>query len=144
MKHLKRFNESKTYDDFVIFKIRYYGDNDQQHWQRAQEYNKFFWDMVFKITGFSSNYWVDEYGLGAQDCVKEELYEMFGILIPNSEEYEFIYVPKKLSGLIEWIKKNCKLPYTIATEKTDTLTPWLDRPVSYDNRDRSKRLKRGF
>lgn len=120
MKHLKRFNESSNPSDYTIFKIRYYADginvikgkfegDDEQHWNRAQEYNKFFWEMVEKVTGKYQKDWSLEYFLSSKECAVEELWDKWDILIPESEEYYYWFIPNKMTDLIDWIKNNCKL-----------------------------------
>lgn len=124
MKYLKRINESLRPSDYTIFKIRYYADginvrkgqfdgDDKQHWDRAQEYTKFFWQMVEKVTNKPHSEWIKDYFLSTNECVREELHEKYDIIIPESEEYYYWYIPNTMTELISWINENCKLPFQI-------------------------------
>jgi len=123
MKYIKKFNETKS-SDYTIFKIRYYADgidvvkgkfdgDDNQHWERAQEYNKFFWEMVEKVTGYPHKYWALKYLLSSRECATEELHDKYDIIIPESEEYYYWYIPKSMSSISKWVEENCKLPFKI-------------------------------
>ncbi len=84
--------ESIKCKDYIIIKIRTYADGinirkieehkgvDEQ-WERAKNYNKFFWDFVKKITGKKPIWFYETYMLNALDCTKEEMQDDFGIII---------------------------------------------------------------
>jgi len=125
MKYLKNFNESLSASDYTIFKIRYYSDginvskgkfegDDKQHWERGKEYNSFFWKMVEKVTNRTFKDWIKEYSFYPSECATEELFEKYKIYIPESEEFYYWYIPNTMTDIIEWIKSDCKLPFTIA------------------------------
>ena len=119
-------NKSK---DYTIFKIRYYADginvrkgifsNDddkeqrQQHWDRAQEYTRFFWEMFEKSTGKSHKQYCMKYFLSSRECAIEELWADYDVLIPEAEEHYYWFIPKHMTELTEWIKDNCKLPFKV-------------------------------
>ncbi len=114
----------KKSSDYNIFKIRYYADginvrkgkfdcDDKQHRERAQEYNKLFWEMFEKVTGSPANYWRAKYFLSSKECAIEALHEKYDIMIPESEEYQYWFIPKSIPDISEWIKNNCKLPFKI-------------------------------
>lgn len=126
MKYIKEFSstEKLTSKDYTIFKIRYYADginvrkgkfegDDKQHWDRAKEYGDFFWRFFEKTTGESHKEWVYKYFLSSRECAIEELHDIYDIIIPESEEYYYWYIPNKLADIIDWVKENCKLPFTI-------------------------------
>ena len=127
IKDIETFNESLTPKDYTIFKIRYYSDavnvvrgkfsetdeDRQQAWDRAKQYQDFFWKMVEKVTGNPHEYWSVKYFLSSTDCSREELHELYDIIIPESEEYYYWYIPNTMTDLIEWIKSECKLPFQI-------------------------------
>jgi hypothetical protein len=112
--------------DFTIFQIRYYADginvrkgifgndsNRVQHHQRAEDYNKFFWQMVEQVTGRKSKYYSLKYFLSSRECAVEELFDKYDILIPDSEEYYYWFIPIHMPELSEWIQKNCNLPFKV-------------------------------
>ena len=115
--------------DFTIFKIRYYADGinvrkgifsdsnnteqKRQHWERAKEYNSFFWTMVEKATGHPMVYWATQYFMSASECAREELFDRHTIYIPECEEHYYWFIPNSKTELIEWVKTNCQLPYKI-------------------------------
>lgn len=117
--------------DFNIFKIRYYADGinirkgifskkddaeqTKQHWDRAQEYTKFFWEMFEKVTGKPHKQYCMKYFLSSSDCGVEELWADHDIFIPQSEESFYWFIPKHMTELTEWIKENCKLPFKVVT-----------------------------
>ena len=117
--------------DYTIFKIRYYadginihkgvfGDNDnirqaEQHRKRVNDYLSFFWQMVEKVTSRSFKHWLLKYFLSSSECAIEELFAEYDILIPNSEEYYYWFIPKHMTELIQWVKENCNLPFKIVT-----------------------------
>lgn len=147
MKHIRKFNESLSPSDYTIFKIRYYADDinvskgkfdgdENQQWERAQEYTKFFWQMVEKVTGKSHSEWVKEYFLSTKECALEELHEKYDIIIPESEEYYYWYIPNTLSDLIQWIGENCKLPFQIV--RKSPYNSILDRPKTTWRRSDAK------
>ena len=124
MKHLKKFNESMKSTDFTIFKIRYYADgidvvkgkfdgDDKQHWDRAQEYTRFFWEMFERVTGVEHKDWIRKYFFSSRECATEELHDKYDIIIPESEENYYWYIPNTMGDLIQWIKDNCNLPFQI-------------------------------
>jgi len=139
MKYIKRFNESvsqRKMTDYTIFKIRYYADSvniakgkfdDEKNegWERGKLLNSLFTGMVEFITNKPVSYWMDKYGFGYIDCMKEDLHETYGIIIPNSEEYEYWLIPNEMTDVIEWVKENCKLPYSIVKRYADN--DWLSR-----------------
>ena len=149
MKYLKKFNESLRPSDYTIFKIRYYADginvrkgkfdgDDKQHWNRAQEYTKFFWEMVEKVTGKPLSEWVKEYFSSTSECAREELHEKYDIIIPESEEYYYWYIPNTMGDLIQWVKDNCKLPFQIVRRAPYNST--LDRPKTTWRRDDARKF----
>ncbi len=152
MKHLRKFNEGKKTSDYTIFKIRYYADgvnvrkgifkgDDKQAWDRAKLLTSLFGDMVEFVTKKPISFWIDKFGFGYTDCMKEELHEHFGIIIPNSEEYDYWFIPNELTDVINWIKENCKLPYTIA-KRTEFSNDWISRKKPTDfNRRMAKPIK---
>ena len=137
MKYIKRFNESvntRKMSDYTIFKIRYYADgvdivkgvfddDKNQGWERAKLLNTLFSDFVEFITKKPVSYWMGKYGFGYTDCMKEELHESYGIIIPNSEEYDYWFIPNEMKDVIEWVKSNCKLPYSIVKKYSND--EWL-------------------
>lgn len=81
MKYIKEFHKidgAQNPSDYTIFKIRYYADginvrkgkfdgDDKQHWERAKEYNSFFWKMIEKVTNQNFDYWCIHYnGIGSK------------------------------------------------------------------------------
>ena len=149
MKHLKKFNEALRPSDYTIFKIRYYADginvrkgkfdgDDDQQWDRAQEYTKFFWEMFQKVTGKPHSDWVEEYFLSSRECAIEELHEKYDIIIPESEEYYYWYIPNTMDNIIQWVKDNCKLPFQIV--RRSPYNSILDRPKTTWRRDDAKKL----
>jgi hypothetical protein len=123
MKHLIKFNEMKS-SDYTIFKIRYYADginvikgkfdsDPQQHWDRAQSYNNLFWRMFENVSGITETDWRKDYFLSSKECAVEELYDKYDILIPETEEYYYWFIPNDMIDLIDWVKDNCSLPFQI-------------------------------
>jgi hypothetical protein len=47
------------------------------------------------------------------DEVFEELYDKYDILIPETEEYYYWFIPNDMIDLIDWVKDNCSLPFQI-------------------------------
>lgn len=109
---------------YTIFKIRYYADNINvskgifpndnetklQQYERAKECVRFFWDMVFKLTGKT----VTDYKIfyGKEEATKD-LFLNHGIIIPEGEEYHYWHIPSDNIELVEWIKTECKLPFKV-------------------------------
>lgn len=124
LKHIKPFLEAvNKSSDFNIYKIRYYADginfkknkpdvyDEKQHWERAQEYNKFLWQLIEKVTKKSMKKWTEEYFLSSRDCAIEELYDKYDVIIPEGEIFSYWYIPKSMVDICEWIEGNCKLPF---------------------------------
>ena len=116
----------KKSKDYTIFKIRYYadgininkgifGDDNSlvQHHQRAELYTRFFWEMVETVTGKSSEYYSLKYILSSRECATEELFDEYDILIVDSEQYYYWFIPNSMNEISEWVYNNCKLPFKV-------------------------------
>lgn len=150
MKHIKKFNESVRASDYITFKIRYYADginvrlgkfqgDNKQHHERGAEYIRFFWEMVEKVTGHAMKYWYNKYLSMTMDCIKEELHEKYGIIIPEGEEHYLWYIPINMVDLINWIEMNCKLPFKKLVRPP--MTNIRNREVTTWRREESEKFK---
>ena len=101
--------------DYYIFKIKYFADKKildewhknngptpKQHWQRAQDYNKFIWKFIKKVTGKPDTYWYKTYAFEARECAFEYVEEMI-----DTDSSEPSIIAKKGKGKAKGKSKNC-------------------------------------
>lgn len=140
--------------DFNIFRIRYYADKvnvrkaiflqdddleqHKQHHERAEDYNNLFWQMVEKVTSIPHEQWAIKYFLSARECAIEELWDKHDILIPQTEEYFYWFIPKENTELTNWIQLNCKLPFKII--KRCEYSSCLDRKKTTWQREEAEKF----
>ena len=111
--------------DYYIFKTRYYADEKlldkwhnggtqpQQHWDRAQNHNKFIWDLIKKVSGKDDKYWMMQYMSDSKECALDYIEENFDIKYSDSEGWITIFVPKSNEKIFKWCKINCKNPWKV-------------------------------
>lgn len=124
-------NKFKSKDYHIIY-IRYYAnkyllkkyyDNPnhtnlpypKQQYERAEQYNKFIWELFTHLTGISHYDWGIKYSYMTRECAFDELGERFGILNSDAEGALILLIPKGKEEIFEWIKDNVKLPYKVVT-----------------------------
>lgn len=118
--------------DYHIIKIRFYASKylldkfhkdkqnhskpyPRQHRERAQQYNKFFWEFINYVTNTPTRDWYQEYGFMSRECALEELQEKFGILTSDGGGERVFLIPKGREDIFEWIKENVGLPYKVVS-----------------------------
>lgn len=118
--------------DYYIIKIKiyaskylldkYYNDENKdnksfpkQHWERAQQYTAFFWELFTHVTGIKPNDWHSKYFFDSRECAFEELQDKYGILSSDAESQRIFLIPKDRKDIFDWIKDNVKLPYNVVT-----------------------------
>lgn len=118
--------------DYHIIKIKIYAskylldkyhndkNNDKkplpkQHWERAQQYTKFFWEFFTFVTKITSKEWHAKYFFDSKECAFEELQDKYGILNSDAEGERIFLIPKGREEIFEWLKENVRLPYTVVT-----------------------------
>ena len=119
--------------DYHIIKVRIYAskyllakhyndDNNnnkplpKQHWERAQQYTKFFWQFFTYVTGINNKDWYSKYMFDARECAFEELQDKYGILSSDAEAERIFLIPKGKEDILEWVKNNVELPYKIVSK----------------------------
>jgi hypothetical protein len=84
--------------------LKKYANNDiiaqQQHWKRAQDYNKFFWDFFERVVGINMKDYHFKYMFSAMDCAKEELFENMVHIHNINNQYEYL-IPKSRQDLYD-------------------------------------------
>lgn len=116
--------------DYFIVKLRYYADESvlkafyktpgheslplpKQHWERAQEYTKFYWKFIEKVTGKSSEFWYKQYMFNSRECVEDEINESHGIIVQGGEGWSTFFIPIRYEDIFEWVKNNTTVPIKI-------------------------------
>lgn len=116
--------------DYFIVKLRYYADEKvlkayyktpgheslplpKQHWERAQQYTKLYWEFVEMVTGRNHESWFKEYLFMTKECVEDELKESFGIIIMGGEGWATFLIPTRHTDFFEWVKENTTVPIKI-------------------------------
>lgn len=124
MIHIQEFdnyNESFNKSDYNIYKIRFYADgidvvkgkfdgDENQHQQRAKDYNSLYWELVEKLTGKDWKYYHNTYMMFTIESVNEILKEEYDIRIHGGEEYYWWFIPKELTEISQWIENEKRLP----------------------------------
>lgn len=112
--------------DYFIIKIVNYADKKvldkwhddggptpKQHMIRAQMDYDLFSDFTQFVTGRTLDEWRPTYHYDTMNCVSEEIYEHYGIIIQDNEGYRTFLIPIANTTCINWIKSNVKAPFKI-------------------------------
>ena len=114
--------------DYYIVKIRYYADKHlldkhhknggkgaypAQHQERAEAYFDFFWEFFEKFTGHKKSKYYFDYMFETRVCAQEELFEKFGVYIPEGEGSYKWFIPIEQTEMIQYVKDNCKNPMKV-------------------------------
>ncbi len=119
--------------DYFIIRLRYYADKHildkwhstdgaptpKQHWNRAQEINRFFRAFFEQATNTTYTSFISEYMISTRECMIEELSTKYNIVISDGEVWKTWFIPKENTELIQWVLDNVTLPYTTPS-KTGT------------------------
>jgi hypothetical protein len=81
----------------------------KQFWKRVDSYHKFFDKFLKKVTGLTLDEYRVKYFFGTNDCVKEELFDLYDINIFQTGISQEMYIFKKENNedLFNWILENC-------------------------------------
>lgn len=116
-----KYDESFNKSNYNIYRVRFYADginvvkgkfdgDDQQHRQRAKDYNNLYWELVEKVTGKDWKYYHNTYMMYTTESVNEILKEEYDIRIHGGEEYYWWFIPKTLTEISDWIEGEKRLP----------------------------------
>jgi len=134
--------------DFFIIKVLNYADKKiltkwhieggpmpTQHRERAEMDYHLYSEFVKYVTGRSLDEWRPTYHYDTMNCVSEEIYEHYGIIIQDNEGYRTFLIPIGNTKCINWITKHIKAPYRIV-QKIVLGSSRFDGLIRYGCRER--------